>query len=72
MIDTPKPFPKQGPTSAGSGVAESPTLFVSKADQHRLTLEALEEYRRTGESADAGPALKDFVANVRRRVIEKR
>jgi len=55
-----------------SGVEESPTLFVSKADQNRLTLEALEEYQRTGESVDAGPVLDAFVANVRRRVTEGR
>jgi hypothetical protein len=71
MADTRKPYPKPKP-SPGGGFEESPSLFISKADQHRLTLEALEEYRRTGESVDAGPVLDAFVANVRRRVADKR
>ena len=72
MVDTRKPFPMPDPSPAGGGVEESSNLFVSKADQHRLTLEALEEYRRTGETVDAGPVLDAFVANVRRRVTGRR
>jgi len=72
MADKRKPVPRQEPSPIGGGVEESPTLFVSKADQHRLTVEALEEFRRTGEAVDAEPVLDAFVASVRRQVTEKR
>ena len=63
-----KPFPVQTASLIADGVEESASPFLTKDDQDRLTREALEEYRRTGESI----SLDEAMAELDRLIAERR